>query len=190
MSVPIPAAKPPAVEITDVTVAKLQTRQAEHLALSCRLAQQRPRLAALRERPDAAALVEANALAPLIVADESRLEALEKEIATTQAIIARNLAKAAACAALVADTRTWLTPLLDRLQVSDAELAACWDRSRELDADHRELLDATSDQRHFRRSPVDPFRQVRAALEDALKRLERTRMVRGQIRRPKKEEIA
>ena len=181
----VPAVTTPVVDVNDKHVAELQTLQTEYLAISRRLGQQRPLLASLRARPDAAALIEANDLAHAIVADESRLTTLEKQITTKKVTIAKNRAKAEACAALVAETRTWLTPLLARLNVTDAELAACWDRSRELDAEHRELLDGTGD-RQFRRSPVDPFREVRDTFEETLKRLERARLVRGQIRLPKK----
>ena len=119
---------------------------------------------------------ERHAVGPRILTLRTEVARLLREDATLVQRIAEIDAQAQAYAALTAETRAWLEPLLDRLP-SDAELERVFTVSRQLDGMARDLLTATND-RQFRRPACDPHARVRERLERCVQVLSRLHLMR------------
>jgi hypothetical protein len=107
---------------------------------------------------------------------EAREKSLTVQIAEAEETVQANALKADEHARTVDDLVEWFTPVLERLP-SDDELARAYRHSRSLARLSHDLYARTGDHR-FRRA-VDPFDQMRDALIDRLKRLDKIRLSRG-----------
>lgn len=161
---------------SDGTVERLRGLQHENQEATRRLAQYRSAWDHLKARVDPGAHQERDRLAPMITELEALDARLSAQITEAEEAIRVNAVMAAEQARTVDGVLAWFTPVLQRLP-GDDELARAYDHSRRLARLASELYARTGDRRY--RRAADPFDELRDALTDRLKRLEKIRLSKG-----------
>ena len=158
---------------TDATAARARALQAALTAATDQLAADHAAWAKLASRTDPSAHQAKTALAPALLSGEAEIARLRGDLAAATKAVAANKALANDLREIVATTEPWLAAMLTALP-TDADLTRAMRETRRIDRLAADLLARTEDRR-FRRPPVDPYTELRTALEARLAALERLR---------------
>jgi hypothetical protein len=172
------ATTPTAIEYVSEEVTRLNRIRRDHTEARSRLAKEEARWERLRERTDPEAHQLRDDLGPRILELRTRVAALAAEETATEQAVVQTTQLVAEYAALAGDTTAQFQPLFDAVaRVTPDVVSNMYARSRELDHRALELLGRTGD-RQFRRPLCDPYSQLRDGLTEALRVVERQRLMR------------
>jgi hypothetical protein len=171
--------EPSSLTFTNVTDEHLRALSHEHSNETRRLVRQnQPAWNALAGRTDPEADIERRVLGPEIVERKALVRSLSDEIAKAQENIRVTKAIAADYERRANEVRPWVAALIAALP-SDPDLERAFKESQYFERASNDLLRRTGDRRAFRRPIVDPYRALREALEDRLRKIERLRLLRS-----------
>ncbi len=168
---------PEVIEFTDHHVVILERARAQLTEARARLAREESRWTKLQARGDDPETdLARRTVGPEILALRQAVVRLAAEEVAEEATIRTTITRAAEYAAASTAAAAWIDPIVALLPTAD-QITRALKLSQDLNRRAAELRERSGD-RQFRKALVDPFAEIHAALEEALRQVERRRLSR------------